>query len=219
MSSRKLLYRLYTIFFIALNLRLFGLSIILVFDALPNMKNKEAYFYWSPQYILIDGVCMLLAMFPITLKRLRYYLRFGIFALYASVDFIVSFVVCIFSILWKNYRVPFLGENMIAFHISIFLSLGFKMVELFITFAIIIENFYTPNCSPEELIKSRRRREVDQRTVPFPYNPNPSPSLDEWVVSPPPYDPPPSYITAINQKMTLPYNPPPPPPPPPPINI
>ena len=65
------------------------------------------------------------------------------------------------------------------------------MAHLFITFAILMENYYTPkhlNCSPEEIMTSKGR-EVEQQIVSLP----------------PPYDPPPSYVVAMNQSDNVLY--------------
>ena len=226
MTNRKLLYRLYKSFNIALAIRLLGLSIIvlLYFIQIQNLKNGEEI-YCDPRFLEIHVIGLMVAIIPIWAKAYRS-LRYSTFALYTLVDLINCFVLSILSIVWKDYHVPFpyLEQNMITFYIVISLLLSFKIVHLVITFAIVIINIKTPKhlyCSPEEIMKSRGK-EVDQRVISLPLPPNDPPPSYMTVMSVQMTqhdDPPPPYITAIKQKCEDLDDPPPPPPSPPPPYI
>ena len=212
-----IMYRLYLTFYIASVIRVLGrVPIFFIYFVFGNYDTKqEGYFYLGARYEEIDMLCLCLVLIITCIERLPYYVRFGLFTIYAVVDLIISLMASSNAILLQDYDLPMIAENKILFFIAVCISIYFKIIHLLITVAIFININLTPLGLPpfiynieegrgeeeeeeeeEEVGGGRRRRRTTTTTI--------TTTRREYEViipleelSPPPYEHPPSYIVAV----------------------
>ena len=149
--------------------------------------DQEGYFYLGAGYEELNSLCIVLALIPTIIERLPHYQRFGLFAVYATVDLILSVRQGAGTVLLENYNVPIIGEDIIFFYFAVCVSICFKTAHLFLVIAII-------------LLSHNNERGITslEMSLPPPYG-NP-PSMKETLFEmplPPPYETPPSYIVTL----------------------
>ena len=135
-----IMYRLYLTFYIASVIRVLGrVPIFFIYFVFGNYDtNEEGYFYLGARYEEIDMLCLSLVLIITCIERLPYYVRFGLFTVYAVVDLIISLMASSNAILLQDYDLPMISENKILFFIAVGISIYFKITHILITVAIFI---------------------------------------------------------------------------------